>query len=154
MIGDPNQKTAELMKPLYAPAYGIRKLYKDKGCIFKVEKSRGRWPDINATQSKDHWVGTYALPVPNDVTALPPINPSKNTNNIKIKLQTWEYGKVAYILHIGSYSKENESIKSLLNYISANGMKVIENSHEEIYLSDPTKTVRDKLKTILLYRLQ
>lgn len=154
VVGDPNQETARLMTPLYATAYGVRKIYKADGNVFKVEKLRGRWPHINITKTKNAWTGIYALPVPNDVTSLPTIDPSKNIDNIKIKLEEWQYGKVAYILHIGSYAQENSTIQTLLSYISSNGMKVIENSHEEIYLSDPTKTDEDKLKTIILYRVE
>lgn len=154
VVGDPNQETARLMTPLYATAYGVRKIYKANGNVFKVEKLRGRWPHINITKTKNAWTGIYALPVPNDVTSLPTIDPSKNIDNIKIKLEEWQYGKVAYILHIGSYAQENSTIQTLLSYISSNGMKVIENSHEEIYLSDPTKTDEDKLKTIILYRVE
>lgn len=154
VVGDPNQETSKLMTPLYATAYGIRKIYKENGNVFKVEKLRGRWPQINIMKSKNAWTGVYALPVPNDVTTLPTIEPSKNIDNVKIKLEEWQYGKVAYILHIGSYTSENSTIQKLLDYISSNGMKIIENSHEEIYLSDPTKTEQDKLKTIILYRVE
>ncbi|XKM12740.1 GyrI-like domain-containing protein [Orbaceae bacterium ac157xtp] len=154
VMGDPNQETAKLMTPLYSTAYGIRKVYKEKGMPFKVEKLRGRWAHINITKSKDAWTGTYALPVPNDVTTLPTIDPSKNSDNVKITLEEWQYGKVAYILHVGSYANESGTIQILLDFISSKGMKIIENSHEEIYLSDPTKTSEDKLKTIILYRVE
>lgn len=150
VIGDPNTETSKLMKPLYSAAYGIRKIYKANGCVFKVDKLRGRWPQINMLKNKNEWSGTYALPLPNDVTNLPIGDGDLNG----LKLEEWQYGKVAYILHVGSYTEEDETIKILLNYISSNGMKIIENSHEEIYLSDPTKTDKDKLKTIILYRIK
>ncbi|OCG28786.1 hypothetical protein A9G11_10070 [Gilliamella sp. wkB108] len=149
VIGDPNTETSKLMKPLYTAAYGVRKIYKANGHVFKVDKLRGRWPQINMVKNKSDWIGTYALPLPNDVTNLP--TSGQDIDNVK--LEQWQYGKVAYILHVGSYANEGKTIEILLDYISSNGMKIIENSHEEIYLSDPTKTDRDKLKTIILYRI-
>ena len=149
VVGDPNTETSKLMKPLYTAAYGVRKIYKANGRVFKVDKLRGRWQQINITKSKSDWIGTYALPLPNDVAKLP--TSDQDINNLR--LEEWKYGKVAYILHVGSYTNEDKTIKILLDYISSNGMKIIENSHEEIYLSDPTKTDIDKLKTIILYRI-
>lgn len=35
VVGDPNQETARLMTPLYATAYGVRKIYKAKSNVFK-----------------------------------------------------------------------------------------------------------------------
>src|SRR3990167_4862419 len=69
--GDPNKETPKVMKPLYGTAYTVRKIYKELGNVFKVEKLRGRWPDKNMSLSKDKWTGEYALPVPNDVKELP-----------------------------------------------------------------------------------
>lgn len=149
VIGDPNKETSKLMKPLYSAAYGVRKIYKANGNVFTVDKLRGRWSKRNMDKSKHDWIGTYALPLPNDVTALP--FDEKEMSNLK--LEEWQYGKVAYILHVGSYQSEEKTITTLLDFISSHGMKIIEDSHEEIYVSDPTRTDKDRLKTIILYRL-
>lgn len=152
--GDPNQATDQLMTPLYSTAYAVRKIYKQQGMLFKVEKLRGRWPHINMNKAKSDWRGTYALPVPNGVDVLPTIEASKNINGIKITLEQWDYGKVAYVLHVGSYTTESSTIHILMRYLASCGMEIIPNSHEEIYLSDPTKIPADKLKTIILYRIK
>lgn len=39
---DPNKITSILMPPLYSTAYTARKIYKEKGQVFKVEKLRAR----------------------------------------------------------------------------------------------------------------
>lgn len=151
--GDPNQETARLMPPLYATAYAVRKIFKEKGMVFKVEKLRARWPHANIKQAKSTWRGVYALPVPFDVVTLPGIHHSKNPENIEIQLQVWEYQKVAMILHVGTYDTESESVELLQKYVQQNGFEIVPDSHEEIYLSDPNKTKPEQLKTIILYRL-
>lgn len=152
--GDPNQQTAKLMPLLYSAAYAVRKRYKEKGMPFKVEKLRGRWPQSNITKSKDSWTGAYALPIPNDAITLPAVDPDKQIDSFQVKVEEWQYGQVAYILHVGPYSTEERTIQLLLDYIASKGMRVVANSHEEIYLSDPRKTAEDKLKTIILYRVE
>ncbi len=154
MHGDPNQETAKLMPPLYATAYAVRKIYKEKGMPFKVEKLRGRWPSFLLEINKSDWSGFYGLPVPNDVDKLPQIKTEKLIPGISVTLETWQYGTVAQILHIGAYTKEQTTVQKLQDFIRTSGYQIIENSHEEIYLSDPQKTAPEKLKTIILYRLK
>lgn len=56
------------------------------------------------------------------------------------------------MLHIGPYSQEPESIAKMQIFMDENNL-VDEcgslRKHHEIYLSDPRKTVPNKLKTIL-----
>ena len=154
MHGDPNQETARLMPPLYATAYAVRKIYKNQGLPFKVEKLRGRWPGAIIDQEKSDWSGFYGLPVPNTVETLLPVKAEKLLPDTPVTLETWHYGTVAQILHIGSYSQEYATVQKLLEFIKAKGYCAIADSHEEIYLSDPQKTAAEKLKTIILYRLE
>lgn len=121
--------------------------------MFKVEKLRARWPTVQTNQPKHLWTGTYGLPLPWDITEAPPIDQKKNPTNIEIKLETWEYGNVAMILHHGSYDTETKTIELLKNFVKQQNYQIAPNSHEEIYLSDPNKTQADQLKTIILYRL-
>ena len=152
--GDPNKETPKVMKPLYGTAYTVRKIYKELGNVFKVEKLRGRWPDKNMSLSKDKWTGEYALPVPNDVKELPELKDEKKVSGVDVKLTSWEYGKVGQILHVGSYTEEGSTIRKLHEYVKSQGYNVVPNSHEEIYLTDPTKSSPDKMKTLLLCRLE
>lgn len=151
--GDPTTQTAKLMPPLYSSAYTIRKIYKENGTIFKVEKLRARWSNVTQDLPKSNWHGIYALPIPDDVTSLPEIKKDKNPDSIPLQINTWQYGKVAMILHIGPYQTEHTTIQTLLDFIATNNLSVIPGSHEEIYLSNPTQTAPEKLKTIILYRL-
>jgi len=152
--GDPSKETERVMGPLYATAYAIRKIYKDEGFVFKVEKMRGRWPAENMSLPKSQWTGVYGIPVPNDVTELPEIKKEKQVSGVEIKLTTWDYGDVGQILHVGPYTEEWPTIQQLHGHVESNGYQVIPDSHEEIYLSDSRKTAPDKLKTILLCRIK
>ena len=50
-------------------------------------------------KQKTEWKGFYAMPVPQNTTDLPMV---KAQPGLTVRLDTWEYGKVAEILHIGS----------------------------------------------------
>ena len=152
--GDPSKETERVMGPLYATAYAIRRIYKDAGMIYSVEKLRGRWPAENMSLPKSQWTGIYGLPVPNDVTELPEIKKGKIIIGVEVKLTTWEYGHVGQILHVGPYSEEWPTIQKLHEHVESNGYKVIPNSHEEIYLTNGRGVAPDKMKTILLCRFQ
>lgn len=108
---------------------------------------------MQINQPKYLWSGTYGLPLPWDITELPLLDHKKNPDNIETKLESWEYGKVAMILHLGSYNTETPTIELLQNFVRQQNYQINPHSHEEIYLSDPNKTQVEHLKTIILYRL-
>ena len=152
--GDPNEQTSRVMPPLYASAYAVRKFFiEEHDQKFSVEKLRGRWPDANAQRVKKQWTGTYALPVPNDTRKLESIKPEKQVPGVTVALATWEYGAVGQILHVGPYTKEGPTIQSLRTFVEKQGYQIVPNSHEEIYLTDPTKADPDKMRTLILCRL-
>ena len=67
-----------------------------------------------------------------------------------MKLDTWEYGTVAQILHLGPYDREQESVERLKRFIESNGYEVA-GPHEEEYLSRPDARV---MKTVVRYRIK
>ena len=85
------------------------------------------------------------IPVPENITSLPQKEPGT-----EVKLETWEYGTVAQILHLGSYEQEMESVERLLKFIAANGYE-ISGPHEEEYQSKPDAKV---LKTLIRYQIK
>jgi len=102
---------------------------------------------------KNEYLGIFALPVSNEVEAIP-----ANTDNPepKIRLVNWEYGEVAEILHIGSYEKEAPTVEKLKLFIAANGYE-ISGAHEEEYLKGPGmfgKGNSDEYQTILRYQVR
>lgn len=64
-----------------------------------------------------------------------------------------EDGLSVQILHVGSYDSEPISFDKMKKYINENNLSIKTLIHREIYLSDARKTDKDKLKTILRYRV-
>jgi hypothetical protein len=89
---------------------------------------RGRWLGTS-DKPKDQWVGLYGLPLPATVTELPP-------GTTGARIETWEYGEVAEILHLGPYDQETPTIERLLAFIKEKGYRVA-GPHEEEYLKGP-----------------
>jgi len=106
------------------------------GLLFKVFFSipgarmappRARWIG-DLKRPKDQWVGYYALPLPDSAT-LP-------AGSEGAKIEVWEYGDVAEILHLGSYADEPPTIEKLMKFIAGQGY-VVAGPHEEEYLRGP-----------------
>ncbi len=70
------------------------------------------------------------MPVPEGTTVLPTV---KLEPGITARLDTWEYGEVAEILHIGPYDREEPTIARLTAFIRDKGYSII-GDHEEEYL--------------------
>lgn len=110
---------------------------------------RARWPKIAETP-KDQWLGRYAMPVPDSVTALPQ---AEAKAGLAAKLDTWTYGEVGQILHVGPYDKETPTIQKLLAFIADRGYEIA-GEHEEEYLRGPTmfgKGDPEKYYTLIRY---
>lgn len=149
LIGDPNIVIGPNIPALYTTVYGIRKLLKGKGTDFEVDKLRARWPDAES-KPKDQWTGIYALPIPIEITYLPP---QSKVPGLNVAIDIWQYGLIAEILHIGSYTEEGPTFEILHGFIADMGYKPF-GPHEEVYLSDPRKVAPDKMKTLLRCLLQ
>jgi hypothetical protein len=65
-----------------------------------------------------------------------------------LRLDTFEEGLAAQILHLGPYDQEPETIARLHAFIAEQGGELC-GRHHEIYLGDPRRTAPEKLKTIL-----
>ncbi|MDD5641086.1 MAG: GyrI-like domain-containing protein, partial [Syntrophales bacterium] len=66
----------------------------------------------------------------------------------KVRLELYDGGQSAQLLHVGPYREEAASIERLHSFIRQKGYHVC-GKHHEIYLSDPRRTPPEKLKTIL-----
>jgi hypothetical protein len=112
----------------------------------KMATPRARWLNT-LTDPRDEWVGLYALPLPDSVTSL-------QTQIKGVKIDHWEYGEVAEILHVGSYSDETPTIEKLTNFIAEQGYEIA-GPHEEEYLRGPESgTDTSKYMTIIRYRVK
>lgn len=84
----------------------------------------------------------------------------KGIDSSKAKFKKFKEGLCVQVMHLGSYDDEPETIKKIKEYIKENNLKndigrVLEDGmirqHHEIYLSDPRRVEKNKLKTVIRY---
>lgn len=139
--GDPNEVAARAMPALFGSVYRLKFELKKKGADFKVRGFRARWPDAHLIP-KNQWTGIWGLPVPDGVNEIPQKVPGN-----EVKLETWQYGIVAQILHLGPYSAEGPTVERLHQFIREKGFEIA-GIHEEEYLTSPRAKTQ---KTIIRY---
>jgi len=140
--GTPDAVFSETMSALYGSVYTLKFALKKQGLpTFKVSGLRARYPDAHLVP-KEEWTIIVGLPVPEDTTTLPQKDPG-----VEVKLETWEYGTIAQILHLGAYDQEGPTIERLMNFIEESGYQIA-GAHEEEYLTTPDAKV---VKTLIRY---
>ena len=134
--GDPNVVGEQVFKPLYGSVYTLKFDLKKQGKeAFKVEPLRARWPDAHLLP-KDEWTAHWALPIPDDTEVLP-----QKVPDAQVRIETWHYGTVAQVLHIGPYSEEGPTVTLLHRFIEESGYEIA-GPHEEEYLTRPDAKVQ------------
>ena len=149
-------KAIEVLYPL---AYGVKNIYKKQRQDFGVPKLEGLWwvksnkPALEVPRSEWYW--KLLIRMPYFVTPEIVKNAKENVFKKKglelireIKFETIDEGKCIQIMHIGPYAIESETIQKMKDFTKENGY-INNGLHHEIYLSDPRKTVPEKMKTIL-----
>ncbi len=140
--GTPDKVFNDLMPALYGSVFSHKFALKKKGLpTFKVGGLRARYPDAHLLP-KGKWTHIIGLPIPEDTTLLP-----QKVAGVEVKIETWPYGTVAQILHLGSYDQEDPTIERLHKFIEESGYQIA-GDHEEEYLSRPDAKV---VKTIIRY---
>jgi len=140
--GAPDKVFPELMPALYGSVYTLKFDLKKRGLpTFKVSGLRARYPDAHLVP-KDEWTHIIGLPIPEDTASLP-----QKVAAIEVKIETWEYGTVAQILHLGAYDQETAAIERLHHFIEDSGYEIA-GMHEEEYLTRPDAKV---VKTLIRY---
>ena len=143
--GAPDKVFPETMPALYGSVYTLKFDLKKRGLpTFKVSGLRARYPDAHLIPRED-WTHIIGLPIPEDTTSLP-----QKVPNIEVKIEQWEYGTVAQILHLGPYDQEYATIGHLQQFITDNGYEIA-GTHEEEYLTSPDAKV---IKTIIRYPIK
>lgn len=129
--GAPDKVFPEVMPALYGSVFTLKFDLKKRDLpVFKVTGLRARYPDAHLVP-RDEWTHIIGLPVPGDTTALP-----QKVTGVEVKIESWEYGTVAQILHLGAYSQENAAIERLHRFIDESGYEIA-GAHEEEYLTRP-----------------
>ncbi len=156
---------------LYGISYTLRFARKKAGrAVFKVGVLEGEWRaeggdlSIAETPSQDSWRWRMQMCVPDDVTeeelrdAVEAATTKRggklegSEEAQRIEVLRVEPGRFARILHVGPYSTEPESFARIGQLLLEQGLSR-EPWHLEVYLSDPSRTAPDKLKTVLLVRV-
>jgi len=136
--GDPNAVGKDAFGLLYKTFFSLKGV--------RMAAPRARWLNI-ATDPKNQWVGLYGLPIPDSITQLP--------EGIQgVRIEDWEYGEVAEILHLGPYSEETPTILKLHDFIRESGYES-SGPHEEEYLKGPGMAASPSdYRTIIRYSVK
>jgi len=168
--GNPNDESGEYQKAieiLYSIQYTIKMSkkgnYIPEGYFdYVVPPLEGFWwldndKDFSIeNKSQYNWLSLIRLPefVDNKVFewACTEVVKKKKIDCKKAKLLKIKEGLCVQCLHIGPYDDEPKTLKLMNDFIAKNGLRSDLNGtrrHHEIYLSNPLKTEKEKLKTVL-----
>lgn len=165
--GDPNgAEFQEAMQALYGAAYTIKFALKKSGAgpDYVVPPSEGLWwmeggAGFNM-DDREAWRWTLMIRQPSGVTekdlasaveAAAEKNPDPPYS--RIRLERFEEGQAAQVMHIGPYAEEMPTIERLHAFVEENGYR-LRDKHHEIYLSDPRRSAPEKMKTVLRHPVE
>ncbi|MGG7177899.1 GyrI-like domain-containing protein [Clostridium paraputrificum] len=170
--GDPNgDDFAERVGVLYSIAYAVRMMPKqgytpDGYFEYTVYPLEGIWDLTEEGRKldvikKDELIYTLMIRQPDFVTnevierAFNHVEKKKPHPLLKdVTFGTMEEGLSIQIMHHGSYDDEGISFNKMKDYIESNGLEILSLVHREIYISDAREVEKDKLKTVLRYRIR
>ena len=127
--GNPNEVGRKAFGLLMKVYFGLKGVPKG-GPSFKAP--RARWP-VEAGIPMEEWEGLYAIPVPETITS---VRDRKSKEGLEVVLETWDYGEVAQILHVGPWEAEPTTVEKLMEYVRVQGYEIA-GAHEEEYLKGP-----------------
>ncbi|WP_157716096.1 GyrI-like domain-containing protein [Roseivirga echinicomitans] len=149
---------------LYKLVYGIKFFHKNEGMDFVVPKMEAFWwvdgelPFEETPQEEWYWKIMFRMPdfvgegeFKLVVDQL--VKEGKLANDHQLEFESIHEGKSVQALHIGSYYDERGTLEKIFAFMKDNDLEM-NGQHHEIYISDPRKTVEEKLKTILRYAVK
>jgi hypothetical protein len=171
--GDPNTSEAyqTALEVLYGLSYAV-KMSKMGGnqpegyYDFVVSPLEGLWTtdagdfEIGITEKSAFcWTSMIRMPefVTSEVFEAAKKSLAKKKPNLDTsiaRLEVFNEGLCAQVMHTGSYNSEPATIHALKTFIADLGYRLDlseKRKHHELYLGDPRKTSPDKLKTIIRY---
>jgi hypothetical protein len=159
--GDPNgEEYQQALQALYGAAYTLKFLYKKLDKDFKVMALESLWSiekgqfDMSNPAPREEWRWKNMIRVPDYVeqevfdNMLPELVEKRGKKVREIKLEVFDEGLSAQILHIGPYSEELPTINTLHKWVEKKEY-CLRGDHHEIYMSDPRRTKPENLKTII-----
>ncbi|NLN16796.1 MAG: hypothetical protein GX182_05695 [Firmicutes bacterium] len=157
--GDPNssEEFQTAIKALYGLSYTLRAMV--KGTLdYVVMPLEGLWwaEDMAAfTEGKrTDWRWTLMIMQPEVITqemveeAMAKVAKKGTLVPASTRLERFHEGLAAQVMHIGPYSAEGPAIAALHEFIAAQG-RALRGRHHEIYLSDPSRTAPEKMRTLI-----
>jgi hypothetical protein len=153
------------MPGLYTTAYKLRFGLKARGVPGKVGPLEGLWwtadgsTDLDAIfgggGGREDWRWSLFIVLPEEATEAEvaeavaagraKLEPSFAAS---LRVETFDEGRVAQMLHVGPYAAERASIERLHEAVTAAGLSLV-GPHHEIYLGDPQTSAPDRLRTII-----
>ena len=160
-VGDPNTSSdfQRAMEAVYGLAYTLKFAAKAAGADFTVMPLEGLWwvEDLAefSFEARGNWRWTLLLALPDSITAERVEAAREQVARKKasplleqIRLERWEEGLAAQVMHVGPYATEPETVERLHAFAAEQGYE-LRGNHHEIYLGDPRRTAPEKLPTIL-----
>ena len=147
--GDPNEVGPRVIPALYGAAFTLKFQRRKEGADFKVGTLRARWSSLRLGDDGEVKVtgpleGDWALPIAEGTRTA---DLAQKVPGVPVRAESWHYGTVAQVLHVGSYAAEAPTIRRLHDFIEEQGYEVA-GPHEEEYLTRPDAKV---VKTIIRY---
>ena len=170
--GNPNdQDFSRKVSALYAVAYAVKREF--KSMMSKLENDEmitdytvypleGIWKQTTGTELfKEELEYTIMIRQPDFVSngmieaAFQNVKRKKpNPLYDSMRVETMQDGSCVQILHIGSYDEEPASFAKMQALMAQNHRVRSQIWHREIYLSNPSRSSKDSLKTILRYTVE
>ncbi len=111
--------------------------------------------DILTTADRSNWSWTAMILQPSFITAVMVAEAAavrRKRGDMPAldaaKLERFDEGLCAQVLHVGPYAEETATIEQLAEWIRAQGYAP-RGRHHEIYLNDPNRTKPERLRTII-----
>lgn len=168
--GDPNKPEGEYKTAiglLYGIVFTIKMSYKGSHKIagyfsYVVPPLEGLWWQKDCVgidyfhKENFEWISMIRLP--EFVTreefdwAVREAQRKKQSDFSKVEFFSYHEGLCVQCMHIGSYDKEPETIRAMDRYLAENGYvndMMDSRFHHEIYLSDPRRAAKEKLRTVI-----
>jgi hypothetical protein len=160
--GDPNTSPAysQAIEALFTVSYTAKFALKRSASAvdYTVMPLQGLWwaDDLSvfSTDDKARWKWTMMIMQPDCLSdefiqnAIDRVRQTKNLPALeKIRLERFQEGHCAQILHIGPFSEERPTIEKLHEYIDGRAERA--GKHHEIYLSDVRRAAPSAWKTII-----
>lgn len=165
-MGSPgdSQEYLDALAVLYPVSFKVKFLSKTEGKDYVVPPLEGLWWADNmegfTRGNRNSWRWTMMIMQPNWITqdiinkaieSTIEKKPELKDVISKLRIEKFQEGNAAQIMHIGPYSNEGPTIEKIHNFIKSNGGSFDGHhlKHHEIYLSDPRKAKPENMKTII-----